>query len=452
MLPLLPRFDSTIAPWSAVAAAPDPRLFRSRAWGVNLDEHESAAGRATIRNRRLGLWLLPRQRPGAARCPRRSGRTRGRPLLLDRPPPSSTGPAARAAAVSPDPRFATPRDLRCLRERNPGVRLRGAVPRRVPDQGEPAERRGRGTRPVRPQAGARARGGQQGRARGGPGPAAGPERVHHLQRIQGQALRAPGSPRRGLGQARLHDHREAAGDPADPRRRARDGHPAPDRHADPSAGSWLGQVGEVRGIRSEVRPEHAGTPRRRGPAPDRGPTGLLPTAPLPRGQPDPRDPRDQGRREGGRARVREARQDRLQHEGPGRGRRARRRLRRERHLLRGQHELLGAGVRQRRRVQRPGGLRGRGRSGPDAHQRVGPGVGGVSRDADHGGERADGVRRGWGDPDSRGRARRRPRAARRSSTASTARTTASTCTMPRPCARVCWATSTSGISRFGTGR
>ena len=112
------------------------------------------------------------------------------------------------------------RAQRGLPPRHRRVRLQGRLPRRLPDQGQPAPLRGRGDRRVRPALPLRPGGRLQARAAGGDGAARRRGGADHLQRLQGRGVRRDRAPRLQARPQRHPGGREALRAAADRRDRA----------------------------------------------------------------------------------------------------------------------------------------------------------------------------------------------------------------------------------------
>ena len=289
------------------------------------------AGHPVLQHGRMGSRLLLGEREGAhGRPPARSGWPDHRPHGRGRGHPG-TWPGipgerpvhGRTARPGPVPQ-------RDLRQGGGRAGLRGRLLRRLPDQGEPDARGGRGDPRRRRPLPLRARGRVQGRAHGGARLQRRPGRAHHLQRVQGRRVHAPGPARAKAGAQGRGGHREALRAPgAAPRRRGgRRG--AVDRAEVQALHARHGEMGVVLRRLRQVRTHHAGDDRG-GPHPrGRREEAPLQALPLPRGQPAHRDPRRQGRGERGGTPLRQAPQDGARHRVLRRGGRPGRRLRRAR--------------------------------------------------------------------------------------------------------------------------
>ncbi len=332
------------------------------------------AGGAVLQRERLGRRLLLGEREGARGGPphgparshhRPDGRGGGHPRAEDRVPLRGPVPGR-----PPRPGEA---DQRGLREGRGGDGVRRPLLRRLSDQGEPDARGGRGDPRRRRALPLRAGGGVQGRAAGGARDEQRPRGAHHLQRVQGRGVPAPGPARPQARPQGDRGDREALRAAAPLAARRGDGRRADDRPALEAHHARHRQVG---GLVRRLRQVRADRPRAhpRGAHPEgRGQGALRAAPPLPRRLAAHRDPGGQGRRQRGGPRLRQAPQDGAAHRVLRRGRRARGGLRRhalERLRLVGQ--LQHGRVRGRPRLQRPARLRERGRARAAHRLGVGP--------------------------------------------------------------------------------
>ena len=230
---------------------------------------------------------------------------------------------------------------------------KGVVPRRLPDQGEPAAPRRRGADGARPPVQPRDRGRLEARAAGGARAAGEPRGAHPVQRLQGPRLHRDGAARaEARAPRRDHDrpHGRARHDPGGRRGPG----PAPgDRRARAADDQGRRQVGGVHRRPLEVRPDDGRDRGDRGPAARRG-DARLPAAPaLPHRLADHQHPRGQGRPARVEPHLRRAVPPGREHALPRLRRRPRRGLRRQPDQLPLVGQLHAAGVRGRHR--QPGG-------------------------------------------------------------------------------------------------
>ena len=149
-----------------------------------------------VQRHRLGPGLLHHQR-------RRRHRRHacGPGIAADRPQGAGRRPAqpraepARADPLLRHPAHARRAAVRRLPAGDRGERLQGDLPRRVPDQGQPAAPRRRGADGVRPPLQPRDRGRLQARAAGRARAPGEPRGADPVQRLQGPRLHRDGSPR-----------------------------------------------------------------------------------------------------------------------------------------------------------------------------------------------------------------------------------------------------------------
>ena len=130
-------------------------------------------------------------------------------------------PAAAPAPLLRHPALAHRAVVQRVQRRDPRVRLRRPVPRRLPDQGQPAPHRRRGDRRVRPAVPLRARGRQQAGAARDHGAPPGRRGADHLQRLQGRGVHRDRAARAEAGQDGHPRRREAERARPDPPRSRR---------------------------------------------------------------------------------------------------------------------------------------------------------------------------------------------------------------------------------------
>ena len=229
----------------------------------NLDRRQRRLGHPggaqPVQHPSLGREVLRHQRRRARRRQAAAGRRRvGGPDRRDR---GGQGARAEVSAADPVPGHpAPPRrvDQPGLPQFHRRVQLPGQVPRRVPDQGEPAARGGGGNsrcgQAVRFRPGSRQQAGVVRRAG-----AAKPDRQpDHLQRLQGRQLHPHGAARHQAGQEGHHGRREARGTAPDHHRlqaaRRRTAH----RHPRAAAEQGRRPMGRERRRERQVRSEHGG--------------------------------------------------------------------------------------------------------------------------------------------------------------------------------------------------
>ena len=198
--------------------------------------------------------LLPHQRRGARRShPLGAGRPVRGPL---RPHARPAAPRARHAAADallrhpPQPRAGA---VRLLRQRHPRVRLPRTLPRRLPDQGQPAAPGGRGAGALRPALRPGPRGRLQARAAGGARAARQPGRAPRAQRLQGRRVHRDGAARAEAGALPDRGHRPLPRAGPAAAGRAAAGHPAAHRRARQAHHEGRRQVGGVHRRPLQVR-------------------------------------------------------------------------------------------------------------------------------------------------------------------------------------------------------